>query len=186
MGVDIRFATHAATTDDEAGRVTGWRPGELSAHGLRNARELGEQHRGDRLAAVFCSDLARAVQTVGIAFAGFRIPIHRDTRLRDCDYGELTGSQVVDLAPLHRQHIEHPFPGGQSYRQVVEQTRGFLRDLALAWDDHRVLIVAHPVTRWALAHLIEGTPLTELVGSPEGGQPGRSYLLPSVPREPTS
>jgi 2,3-bisphosphoglycerate-dependent phosphoglycerate mutase len=38
---------------------------------------------------VFSSDLARAVDTVDIAFAGYVVPVLLDWRLRECDYGEL-------------------------------------------------------------------------------------------------
>jgi broad specificity phosphatase PhoE len=41
---------------------------------------------------VFTSDLARAVQTAEIAFAGSDLPIRRDQRLRECNYGRLNGT----------------------------------------------------------------------------------------------
>ncbi|HEY0697148.1 MAG TPA: histidine phosphatase family protein, partial [Micromonospora sp.] len=77
MGLDIVYETHAVTTDNEAGRATGWLPGELSPYGRICARQLGERRRDDGLSGIFCSDLARAVETVEIAFRGWRIPIHR-------------------------------------------------------------------------------------------------------------
>ncbi|WP_422770172.1 histidine phosphatase family protein [Plantactinospora sp. WMMC1484] len=179
MAVDIVYETHATTTDNEAGLATGWQPGRLSDRGRAAARELGERRHTDRLAAVFCSDLARAVETVEIAFPARKLPVHRDTRLRECDYGELTGHPVAELAALRLRHLDEPFPGGQSYRQVVEQTRGFLRDLAAAWDGCRVLVVAHSANRWALDHLLRGIPLADLLGAPFEWRPGWSYRLPS-------
>ena len=68
MAVEIVFATHSLTTDNEAGIATGWLPGELSPRGRHLAKHLGERHRTSRIAAVFVSDLARAVQTAEIAF----------------------------------------------------------------------------------------------------------------------
>ncbi|AVT29696.1 histidine phosphatase family protein [Plantactinospora sp. BC1] len=179
MAVDIVYETHATTTDNEAGLATGWRPGQLSEQGRREARELGERRRDDGLHVVFCSDLARAVETVELAFPLRELPVHRDTRLRECDYGDLTGRPVAELAPLRVGYLDEPFPGGQSYRQVVEQTRGFLRDLAAAWDGFRVLIVAHSANRWALDHLLHGVPLAELVAAPFDWRPGWTYRLPS-------
>ena len=52
--------------------------------------------------------------------------MHHDPRLRECDYGELNGAPVDDVAAVRRRHIDEPFPGGESYRQVVERTRAFL------------------------------------------------------------
>ncbi|MFI6762060.1 histidine phosphatase family protein [Micromonospora sp. NPDC050417] len=179
MGVDIIYGTHPITTDDEAGLATGWLPGELSAYGRRCARELGERHRGNRLSAIFCSDLFRAVETVQLAFGAYRIPIHRDTRLRECDFGDLNGAPLTEIAARRPRHLDKPFPNGQSFRQVVDQTAGFLVDLAAAWDGHRVLLVAHPTTGWALEHLLNGQVLTEVMATETDWRQERSYALPS-------
>ena len=62
MGIEIVFETHSTTEDNEAGRATGWLPGRLSEQGRVQARELGRRRALDGIAAVFCSDLRRAVQ----------------------------------------------------------------------------------------------------------------------------
>ncbi|GAA3445022.1 histidine phosphatase family protein [Planomonospora venezuelensis] len=178
MAVTIVYETHSITTDNEAGIATGWLPGELSPRGRELARELGERRRDDGPAAVFTSDLRRAVQTAEIAFAGRGFPIHRDVRLRECDYGELNGMPVERLAAERSRHIDEPWPGGQSYRQVVGQTRGFLRDLAEGWGGARVLVIAHSANRWALDHLLGGQALEKLVDAPFAWREGWTYLLP--------
>jgi broad specificity phosphatase PhoE len=180
MTVEIVYETHSISTDNEAGRATGWLPGELSERGRGLAAELGARRRAGGFAAVFSSDLARAVQTAEIAFGATAVPIHRDRRLRECDYGDLTGMPVERLAAVRSRHIDVPFPGGQSYRQVVEATRDFLRDLAAGWDGTRVLIIAHSANRWALDHLLTGRPLEDLVDAPFDWQPGWEYRLPAA------
>ena len=122
MTVDIIYETHALTIDNESGHATGWLPGRLSKTGRRLARELGERRRADAIAAVFVSDLARAVETAAIAFAG-------------------SGMPVTHLAAERSRHIDEPYPGGQSYRQVVSGMRAFLRELAAQWDGRRVLLL---------------------------------------------
>lgn len=72
MSVEIIYETHATTTDNELGIATGWLPGRLSEAGRRQARELGIRRRADDIAAIFVSDLARAVATAEIAFSGNR------------------------------------------------------------------------------------------------------------------
>src|SRR3989442_303641 len=91
MSVELIYETHSLTTDNEHGIATGWLPGRLSEQGRRLAKELGQRRRGEDIAAVFVSDLARAVETATIAFAGSDIPIHQDARLRECNYGDLNG-----------------------------------------------------------------------------------------------
>lgn len=179
MAVEVIYETHSLTTDNEAGFATGWLPGRLSERGRDLARELGARRRVDDIAAVFVSDLARAVETAEIAFAGSDIPIYGDLRLRECDYGALNGMPVARLAAERSRHIDEPYPGGQSYRQVVAATADFLRDLAANWDGRTVLIIAHSANKWALDHLLHGTALEDLADAPFGWREGWRYTLPA-------
>jgi broad specificity phosphatase PhoE len=179
MAVAIVYETHSTTTDNEAGIATGWLPGELSEQGIQDARDLGGRRRDDGIAAVFVSDLARAVQTAAVAFKGSSIPIFQDSRLRECNYGELTGMPVTRLAAERSRHVDAPFAGGQSYREVVRQMEEFLGDLSANWDGRRVLVIAHSANRWALQHLLGGLPLEEVVEAPFGWQPGWEFALPT-------
>jgi broad specificity phosphatase PhoE len=179
MVVEIIYETHATTTDNERGLATGWLPGQLSEKGREQARALGERRRQDPIAAVFVSDLARAIETAEIAFGDSGIPIRRDARLRECNYGTLNGMAVARLAAERSRHVDEPWPGGQSYREVVAQTRDFLRDLASGWDGSTVVVIAHSANRWALDHLLGGVPLEDLVDAPFAWQEGWHYTLPS-------
>lgn len=179
MAVDLVYETHSITEDNERGIATGWLPGRLSESGRRAAAALGERRRGTGLAAVFTSDLARAVETTEIAFGGSGLPVHVDARLRECNYGELNGCPVEVLAAQRLRRIDEPFPGGQSYRQVIEATRSFLHDLASGWDGASVLVVAHSANRWALECLLSGGVIEELVVAPFEWQPGWHHTLPT-------
>jgi broad specificity phosphatase PhoE len=179
MALELIYETHSITTDNEAGIATGWLPGELSPRGRALAHDLGSRRRDDAISAVFTSDLRRAVETAEIAFEGSGIPVHLDVRLRECDYGGLNGMPVVRLAAERSRHIEMPWPGGQSYQEVVDQTRDFLRELALGRDGQRVLVISHSANRWALDHLLNGYPLEDLVDAPFDWKEGWTYVLPS-------
>jgi alpha-ribazole phosphatase/probable phosphoglycerate mutase len=179
MTVDIVYETHAVTTDNEAGLATGWLPGKLSPQGRALAEQLGLRRRGDGVAAVFVSDLRRAVETAEIAFRGSPLPIIRDARLRECNYGSLNGMPVTLMTRQRRRRVDLPFPGGESYRQVVERTRAFLRDLSRQRDGSRVLVIAHSANRWALDHLLRGKPLDALVDAPFDWQEGWHYRVPA-------
>ncbi len=173
--LELVYETHSTTLDNEQGVATGWLPGELSPHGRKQAGELGERRRDADV--VYASDLARAVETVEIAFGGSGIPVHLDPRLRECDYGALNGRPVAEVTAVRLEHVETPFPGGQSYRNVVEATRSLLADLRARHDGGTVVLVAHSANRWALEHLLEGRPLEELVAAPFAWQPGWVYRV---------
>ncbi|MBB0229720.1 histidine phosphatase family protein [Streptomyces calidiresistens] len=174
------YETHAITTDNEAGVVTGWRPGRLSRRGREVAVELGARRRDDGISAVFVSDLARAVTTARIAFAGTGIPVHRDARLRECDHGSFTGRPVAEVAAARRDRLDRPFPGGESVRGAVERVRDFVVDVVdvvAGCDGQRVVVIGHAVGRWALEHLVAGRPLEEVVEEPFEWRPGWEYRL---------
>ena len=132
MGIEIVFETHSTTEDNEAGRATGWLPGRLSEQGMAQARELGRRRALDGIAAVFCSDLRRAVQTAELAFDGSGVPLLHDWRLRECDYGELNGMPAAEMHAGRRGHLDVPYPGGESWRQAVARGERFLGRPAVA------------------------------------------------------
>ncbi|GAA1986500.1 histidine phosphatase family protein [Terrabacter lapilli] len=178
MSVQLVYETHSITEDNEAGIATGWLPGRLSEQGRLLAVELGQRRPADGFAAVWSSDLDRAVETAELAYAGSGVPLHVDARLRECDYGALNGRPVGELHRVRLDHVDEPFPGGgQSYRDVVEATAGFVEDLRRDHAGERVLVIAHSANRWALQHLLDGTPLEHLVSAPFEWQPGWEWTL---------
>lgn len=179
MAVDVVYETHSLTEDNEQGIATGWLDGRLSPRGRRLAAELGQRRSHDGIVRVFTSDLARAVETTEIAFAGSPIPIVKDPRLRECNYGDLNGMPVTRLEAERLGHIDMAYPGGESYRQVCVRMAAFLVELARDRDGERVLLIGHAANRWALDHLLSGIPLKELVAAPFGWREGWTYVLPS-------
>lgn len=128
---------------------------------------------------VYASDLGRAIETAKIAFDGTVIPVHFDPRLRECDYGHLNGRPAAEIEAQRVHRVDEPFPGGQSYRDVVEATRTFLDDVTARHDGERVVAIGHSANRWALQHLLDGTPLEELVAAPFDWQEGWLFALES-------
>ena len=166
LSVEVVFETHSLTEDNERGIATGWLDGRLSENGRRLAMELGERRRSERLAAVFTSDLGRAVETAEIAFGGGSIPILKDWRLRECNYGAMNGYPVGELTKERPLRIDTPFPDGESWRQAVERHGWFLRDLVRQHDGEHVLLIGHVSTWWALDHFVSGEALEDFARAP--------------------
>ena len=178
MAIRIVYETHSISEDNERGLATGWLPGQLSERGRGLAAELGRRRRDDGLDAVFSSDLARAAETAAIAFSGSSVPVLLDWRLRECDYGERNGMPAAELHAHRREHLDEPYPGGESWRQAVGRIGRFLGDLPLRWTGRRVLIIGHVATRWGLEHVVGGVPLEDLIGADFAWQEGWEYVLP--------
>jgi broad specificity phosphatase PhoE len=175
--VSIVYETHSTTTDNENGIATGWLPGKLSETGKQQAREMGGRRRDDGIGVVYVSDLERALATVRIAFEASDIPIRVDHRLRECNYGQFNGMPVAQLDDQRAQHLDIPWPDGESYLEVVGRTLQLLGELLTEWDNQRVLLVGHSANRWALDTLLEGRDLRDAVVSAFDWQPGWEYNL---------
>jgi 2,3-bisphosphoglycerate-dependent phosphoglycerate mutase len=177
--IQVVFETHSTSEDNERGAASGWHHSRLSVRGREQARELGRRRGDDGIAAVFSSDLRRAVETAETAFADTAIPVLLDWRLRECDYGDLNGGPAGVHHQSRRQFVDVPYPGGESWREAVSRVGGFLDDLYSRWDGMRVLIIGHVATRWALEHYLGGVPVEDLVQPEFAWQEGWEYLLAS-------
>lgn len=177
MGIELVYESHSTTEDNEAGRATGWLPGQLSELGCTQAEQLGRRRGNDGISAVFSSDLRRAIQTATIAFGETAPPVLHDWRLRECDYGQLNGMPAAEMRAGRRDYLDRPYPGGESWRQAVERVGRFLGDLPLRWDGQRVLVIGHVATWWGLDHFINGVPLEDLLDRDFGWRDGRVYRL---------
>jgi broad specificity phosphatase PhoE len=175
--VTIIFESHSTTVDNEAGLASGWVDCELSDLGRQQAAALGQRRQNQAIDAIFCSDLQRSFKTAEIAFAGRQIPIFRDKRLRECDYGEMTRGVGRAIESEKPNRINEPFPGGESYTQTSARMKLFLLDLAKNYQGKTILIVGHRATQYALEHLINHLDLKQAVTAPWQWQPGWNYQL---------
>ena len=167
------FETHSTSVDNERGIASGHRDVPLSQRGLIQACELGIRYSEHRLGMVYTSDLMRASFTVEIAFARRELPRKQDARLRECDYGAWSGCPVEQLESARLAFVDEPFPGGESFRDVVRRVEQFLNELCSGGES--VLVVAHRAPWYALENLIRGRDLKELVTSAWKWQPGWEY-----------
>jgi 2,3-bisphosphoglycerate-dependent phosphoglycerate mutase len=177
VAIELVFETHSTSVDNERGRATGWMPGELSERGRAQAQLLGRRRRDDGIGAVFSSDLARAAQTASVAFAGSPIPVLHDWRLRECDYGQRNGMSSAESHARRREHLDQPYPGGESWREAITRVGRFLADLPLRWDGQRILVIGHVATQWGLDHFIAGIPLEDLIMRDFAWQEGWEYQV---------
>ena len=175
--VTIIFETHATSLDNEKELSSGHSDVELSELGMQQAKEMGERYKGENFDVVFCSDLQRSYKTAEIAFSDRDIPIIKDKRLRECDYGDLTKSPTDEVKRQRADRISKPFPNGESYEQTSKRMKDFLKDLLVKYDSKKVMIISHRATQYGLEHWIKGVRLREAVTAPWHWQPGWGYKL---------
>jgi broad specificity phosphatase PhoE len=81
------------------------------------------------------------------------------------------------VAAERSRRIDVPFDGGQSYRDVVDQTASLLEDLRARHDGQTVVLIGHSANLWALEHLLGGASLQGLVDAPFTWQDGWRFRL---------
>jgi 2,3-bisphosphoglycerate-dependent phosphoglycerate mutase len=177
MATELVFETHSTTEDNEQGIATGWLPGRLSEAGRANAARLGQRRRDDGLAAIFVSDLERAIETVEVAFAGTDLPVLKDWRLRECDYGHLNGASALEVHRDRRLYLDVPYPDGESWRQATDRVGRFLSDVPLRWEGQRILVVGHTATRLGLDRFVDDKDLEEVITADFAWREGWEYRL---------
>lgn len=173
--MDVYLVTHATSVDNEAGIASGHRDPDLSPRGRAEAAALPARLAGVRFGPVWCSPLLRSVETARLAFADTH-EIRSDARLSEVDYGDYTGIPVHDLDALCPQHVEIPFPNGESYRQRVTLVGAFLAQIRQEGPDGALLIVGHRATKWSLDVLLDNQALAEIVSQPLGWRAYWHYL----------
>ncbi len=144
-----------------------WR-GTLYGHSDAEPEDLdGVGWAGSPVDAVVCSDLTRAVRTAEALFPG--VPAVRDPDLRETDYGELDGRDLLELheeqPTLWDQWLAEPddlrFPGGETYSEVSQRVVAAVERARLLAPDGVVAVVTHggcirSVVAWVLGATAHG------------------------------
>ena len=172
--ITIIFEAHGTTFDNEAHLSSGWNDISLSPLGEQQSKEMGERYKDGHFDVIFCSDLQRAYNSAEIAF-GDTFPIIKDSRLRECNYGDVTQYPSEEVDVQKPQRISEPFPNGESYNQTTERMKSFLKDLLKNHEGKRVMVIGHRATQYGLDHLINGVPIEQLVFAKFKWQPGWKY-----------
>ncbi|HSX17482.1 MAG TPA: histidine phosphatase family protein [Patescibacteria group bacterium] len=177
--VTITYFVHGTTTDNEDELATGWLPGELSATGIEQSKQLGQQVSGQKFDIVFCSDLKRAVDSAQLAF-GNTYQIIQDDRLREANYGDWNGMPNTFKENLS-DYIDTPFPNGESFLNVQTRMESFCAFLKALYDGKHVAIVAHQAPQLALDVIVGGKSWPQAFGEDwrrtGKWQPGWQYEL---------
>lgn len=166
--MQIILLRHGATDWNLQGRCQGATDLELNATGLRQAAAVAADLSGETIAAIYASNLKRAVQTAAIVGQTHNLAVVVEERLRELDHGKLEG---LTFAEIHsampeflRQWRERPaevlIPGGERLIEVEARVwEGMERIARRHRPDETVVIVSHHFPIAALLCRITGTPL---------------------------
>jgi 2,3-bisphosphoglycerate-dependent phosphoglycerate mutase len=137
---------HSQSVDNKRQIFSGWRDTPLTSFGLSQAKKVARKLKGKHIDVAFSSDQKRALQTLDEVLKFHKgAPVIIDPRLRERNYGKLTGKSKVAFAKknpklyavYHRAYNIGP-PQGESFKDVNARVQPFIHDLLHIMKNYKV------------------------------------------------
>ena len=162
---------HGESEWNKLNLFTGWKDPDLSDKGVAEAHKAGQllKAQGLKFDIAFTSALQRAQRTLDIMLAELGqpgLPMRRDQRLNERDYGDLSGLNKDEARKrwgekqvhIWRRSFDVPPPGGESLKDTAERVLPYYQ--AQIWPEvaagRNVLVAAHGNSLRALIMQLEG------------------------------
>jgi len=150
----VYLVRHGATQLSAEDRFSGAIGVDLSDEGRWQASRLGERLQCERLAAVYCSPLSRAVETARIISGHCNVEMSTRDGLREIAHGHWEGLTRADVEARFRQEyaewVADPFTvapdGGESGVSVLARALPVIREIVTRHPGEHVLVVSHKAT----------------------------------------
>lgn len=166
--VVVFLARHGETEWNAARRFQGHSDSPLTPRGLLQGQRLARRLAGERLSAVYASDLGRSKRTAALVAAQHGLEVQTDPALREIDTGEWTAGFRDDLseredwqamlAMYRHRPAEVRMPGGESVHDVMARSVAFLERVLPRHTGQRIAIIPHHVVvESLLAHALGQT-----------------------------
>jgi len=147
----IIIVRHGETEWNTAGIRQGHLDSRLTERGVAQAKSLAARLGREKFAALYSSDLGRAVQTAREIASVTGHEIVTDARLRERHLGifqglngEEIGAKYPEERRLMRAHgPSYEIPGGESMVQQVVRNMACLNELAARHQGEQIVVVTH-------------------------------------------
>lgn len=157
----LLLVRHGETGWNERWRYQGQLDVPLSEEGVHQAHRLGRRLAAEPLAALYTSDLARALRTAEIIGAGRGLPISPRPELRELGFGLFEGLTREEAASQYGEEFWRwygdPYrkrpPGGETFEELTLRVRPLLAEIRELYPEASVLVIAHAGSLKALLYL---------------------------------
>lgn len=161
---DLYIIRHGETDWNRAARMQGHADIGLNAQGRAQAEQVAQALAGHGFAAIYSSDLSRALDTArAIAQHHSGVPLHTSALWRERDYGRFQGKTLDEVAAMDpqaaqqwRSRVADFAPdGGETLLQFQARIAAQMQAVAQQHPGQRVAIIAHGGVLdciWRIAH----------------------------------
>lgn len=158
---------HGETESNIRGTYCGWTDTPLNRKGLEQARKAARKLKDVKFDAVFCSPLARALQTAETIVADGLCGITFVEHLKEHNFGiweDMTHAEIKERYPeeaalWEKDWMNYEIEGGESAIQGFRRISDFVDELVNRHENGTILLVSHLGSiRYILVHLL-GLPI---------------------------
>jgi broad specificity phosphatase PhoE len=154
MPTRLLMVRHGATELTAENRFSGAVGVDLSEEGREQIRRLAARLHEEKIAAVYCSELSRAIESAAILAAPHRLSPIQKSGLQEIHHGRwegLTRGEVEARFPGEYESWEaDPFTfapvGGESGVAVLARSLPVIREIVVAHEGQSVVVVSHKAT----------------------------------------
>jgi len=178
---------HGQTDWNQLGRYQGHVDTPLNDTGRSQARILASQVPKDSIAAIYSSDLIRALETAKIIASKLNARVFIDHRLREIRLGEWEGMYIDDIVNKYPQDwswrqidpVNARSPRGESLGELADRLNEFMDEVVELNPGDQVMLVSHGLASATLLCLANGIPLGEAYQNiPDNGKIIEIYWPP--------
>jgi probable phosphoglycerate mutase len=145
---------HGATVLSKEDRFAGSSDVALSKEGLEEARKLGERLKDEKMSAVYCSDMHRAIHTAEAVAKPHGLTPIPVRGLREIDHGhweemvhqEVETKYAAEYKAWEADPLLTPPPGGESGLAVLARSLPALAKIVADHPDQTLAVVSHKAT----------------------------------------
>lgn len=159
----IIYVRHGETDWNVAHRYQGQTDIPLNDKGKYQAQLVAKRLAGEEIAAVYASDLTRALYTAEAIAKEHQLDVIPMEEFREISFGEWEGSSFASLDVGARGQIDKIFtdpanievPGGENFQQVQKRAVRGIEKLIAKHPDETVVVVSHGAAiRTILCHAL--------------------------------
>lgn len=152
--MNLILVRHGETDWNRTGRCQGISDVVLNDNGRKQAIELGLCLKGEKISAVYSSDLARAISTAEEIARHHGLIVEIDSDLREMDQGDFEGLLFTEIreryAEIMSEWRDNPetlrIPSGETLAEVRERALRAFEKLRGRHDGETVVAVSHNLT----------------------------------------
>jgi broad specificity phosphatase PhoE len=138
----------------------------LTTTGRDQIKKVSKKLKSKNIDLIFSSDVLRTKQTSEIVSESLGLKVKFDKRLREIDFGVMSGGSAEEFIKLFKDRLERVLKGapkGESYKDVFERVLSFIKEINKKYKGKNILIISHQAPLYLLEGAIDGFSVLEII-----------------------